>query len=383
MEYFGLDDSSPDGQQCGYGGYTVYNSGQVWTCPGSGDYDVNELGVYMAGLTSGNYVRMAIYTTAGDFVMQWAAAIEGDGTTKWITGTSFTDQAGDPIASPQLSGGTNYRLACSFSGNGCWQLNNGSAGDMYYVGGDYSASGFPSSLTGGGSSGSHEACFRCGVTAAAGGETVEATAPDGVSMSDAAARTATYPVAAADGASMSDAAAPARSVPGTAADGMTGADATAAVGAYLATAADGATMTDASSVLAALLAVAADATKLADAVTTAGFVDAEAADGIAASDAASALAALYAVAVESVTVSDTGAVTATLVAEARDGVTASDVSAAVAALLGLAADALKMTDYSTEDSTLPSGLVTMTVTSKAPSVTVTVKVPTITATAQG
>lgn len=117
-EWFGLHVSPSGDITLGDPSWISNDDGVTWTSPGTtGDtYAVNSLGAYMKLSLAGQTVHMrcAIYLAADrSFVMQGASeiTIPSDSYT-WLEHTTFTEQDGDPIASPTLVGGTNYLLSC-------------------------------------------------------------------------------------------------------------------------------------------------------------------------------------------------------------------------------------------------------------------------------
>lgn len=169
VEYFG---NNTDGTTTdyGWGNYTLGNKATVWTCPGSGKYDLRELAYRGQHLL---HTRIAIYTTSLAFVFQGIEDTSDQALEAWHTVTGFRNQDGSTPTSPQLDGGTNYILMASFAaGSGSSiRYSAGSSGDNGYFVGD-NTSGFPATgptLT----SYAGVFCLRCGVeAAAAGGQSV-------------------------------------------------------------------------------------------------------------------------------------------------------------------------------------------------------------------
>lgn len=145
-------------------GYTLRNENKVWTCPGTGSVPVVSLQGYCSISTGNPNVRLAIYTTGNAFVMQGSVEVVVPASEAWTGHTSFVDQAGSPIASPTLTGGTNYILCMSFDGDiNYYGTTTHGADDCSYHMTEYTA-GFPATL--GGSSGgtTNWYAIRCGVT---------------------------------------------------------------------------------------------------------------------------------------------------------------------------------------------------------------------------
>lgn len=117
--YFG----NPSGAESGYTGcgsqmrwphIDEATIATMFTCPGTGAQTLVELGMKTKD-ANGN-VRVAIYTAAtpGVLIAQGSAEIAGVADT-WITHTSFTNLAGNPVT-PSLTGGTVYILAITGDG---------------------------------------------------------------------------------------------------------------------------------------------------------------------------------------------------------------------------------------------------------------------------
>ena len=137
-----------------------------FTCPGSGSQSVLELGVRCSASGAAN-IRLAIYSTAGNLLMQGNAEMAAPDTAGWISHTSFVDYAGDPIISPTLTGGTNYILALTTDDEIAVRRDAGVTGDWHWYSGDETG-GFAATLhSANDTSGLY--CVRCGVEPAAGG----------------------------------------------------------------------------------------------------------------------------------------------------------------------------------------------------------------------
>ena len=172
VSYFGQE-SIADGSDASIDGISVYNSvaatGVTLACPGSGSQDVASLGAYVRSWTGGGSLRCAIYTAAGALVMQGNAKIDVAeyGEYGWQEHTSFVDVNGDAIASPQLTGGTDYLLALSTGGSMyVYSISQGATnGQIKAV--NYTVDGFPAALGTGWSGFSTSYSIRCGVEPAA------------------------------------------------------------------------------------------------------------------------------------------------------------------------------------------------------------------------
>ena len=150
-----------------YNGYwgRLSSSNSGCTCPGSGLQNVKELGI-VACVNAGTGVsRLAIYDALNNFVMQGLAAVNVTETTPtWKTHSSFADQSGNAMATPQLTGGVRYALVCSGSTDvTLWHgYNYQESTDNDYGIADYTG-GFPASLGYGTSMGTFCVAMRCGV----------------------------------------------------------------------------------------------------------------------------------------------------------------------------------------------------------------------------
>jgi hypothetical protein len=158
-----------------YIGYNaIAGSNNVLTCPGSGQQSVKSLGAYVQTSydSAGPELRLSIYKADGTFVMQGSAplsCVQHD-SPAWFSHTAFVDAAGDPIASPELTGGEDYLLGHSTNN---WPSNTiyiygiaetGGAGLKEYT--SYN-SGWPSPLGSGWSTLNYTLSIRCGVEPAA------------------------------------------------------------------------------------------------------------------------------------------------------------------------------------------------------------------------
>jgi hypothetical protein len=167
LSYFGYNENGTDtgNTALGYG----YGSASpcVMTCPGSGKQAVKELGVRLEASSGTVTFRISIYTTGNAFVTQGSAAIvTSQYPAGWVSHTSFVDQAGSP-ATPELDGGTDYRIVYSGTKTGTSSVMRANSGTLYYLNaGDYSG-GYPSSLPTADGTLGWTYCLRCGVEPAA------------------------------------------------------------------------------------------------------------------------------------------------------------------------------------------------------------------------
>jgi len=159
MDYFG---NNVDGTASASNSAIQYwnnNANIQYTCPGTGQQSVKELGIRM--LSGAAIIRLAVYNTSGSLLMQGASTLSfsSDG---WHNHTSFVDGSLDAIASPELTGGTNYILSAGLSTGGLQIYKTSvTSGHAKYVTGDITA-GFPASLASG-SDAASEWSLRCGV----------------------------------------------------------------------------------------------------------------------------------------------------------------------------------------------------------------------------
>ncbi len=169
VEYFGHNVNGSDVQPLGTYAYINDNSNIIYTCPAGGKFDLKELGARVYTTSTGNF-RIAIYTTSDALIAQGDAEIDSapPGSSTWLSHTSFTDSAGEPI-SPQLDGGTSYKLiiAGDKSSDVFIWCDAVTSGWIRYNNTDLTG-GFPSTITYGGNW-DKQFCVRCGVEAAAAG----------------------------------------------------------------------------------------------------------------------------------------------------------------------------------------------------------------------
>jgi hypothetical protein len=161
LTYFGFN--SDENVDSAPGNLTLRNNTLVWTCPGSGAQNVGELSIRCRVNSGSGSIRLAIFNTDTSFVMQGSAAVSVTGTSlSWIGHTAFVNQVGSPIATPQLTGGTNYILAASIDNivNHAYQSGH-TNGDCIYLAEQYQT-GFPVNIPGGTGS-VNWYCIRCGV----------------------------------------------------------------------------------------------------------------------------------------------------------------------------------------------------------------------------
>jgi len=144
MVYLGFQIETPTLYDTSAGTHAVRNASTVWKITGAGTYTVKNLQAYL----NTGVIRLAIYTSSGAFVMQGNATQTASGTAAWYGHTAFTNQAGQAITNPQLSGETNYILIVAFSApSHNLYYTAGSAGNSCYISDDY-LSGFPASISG-------------------------------------------------------------------------------------------------------------------------------------------------------------------------------------------------------------------------------------------
>ena len=169
IEYFG-NKSTGDSDETGRGDYCMSNGSVAWTCPGTGNQTVVELGAYV-DLDSGS-LRLAIYDASSNFIAQGDAVITGTHALNWETHTAFHNAAGADIT-PTLMGGANYKLCMSLTAGATCNCRHtaGSAGQGKATSGSDYTGGYPDPLPAQDDN-SRIWCIRCGGEAAAGGGAV-------------------------------------------------------------------------------------------------------------------------------------------------------------------------------------------------------------------
>jgi len=170
--YFGWpndgSDPSGGGDNSGNPGYAfVYNFATAYTCPGSGDQNIDVIQTWMKKVSTGaGYVRLAIYTVAspGLLVCQGNAKVGvTNATYAWLGHSAFS-------GTTVLSGGSTYRISCvSESTDTCNYERAAAAGTEHYEGATtYYDDGFPANDSAATGTRAYEKSMRCGVTAAGG-----------------------------------------------------------------------------------------------------------------------------------------------------------------------------------------------------------------------
>lgn len=175
VTYFGKNENGSNAQSPNGYTYSNDNSNIVYTCPGSGNQEVKEIGARIYNLSTGN-IRLAIYDASLNFVCQGSAEIAVgplvSGGTAWVSHTSFVDQGGSPMT-PNLAGGTAYIIALTADSSSvdCW-FDVVTDGYMKTESGTGEATGgYPASLDQGGND-THSWCMRVGVEPASAGSIV-------------------------------------------------------------------------------------------------------------------------------------------------------------------------------------------------------------------
>lgn len=149
--YFGLCDSAgnPSGAAAANtgGAETDWNGTQAYTCPGSGSQTIVEISADVKNVTNYN-IRLAIYDTAGTtLIAQGTAAVAVSGAAdSWQGHLTQANITPNPAS---LTGGTNYLIVVSASGD--MQTNHalsGASGIGQFAAADETA-GYPASLPAG------------------------------------------------------------------------------------------------------------------------------------------------------------------------------------------------------------------------------------------
>ena len=362
-----------------YGTLFNDNSNIVYTCPGAGAQDVKELGARV-WVNSTDDMRLAIYDTSLNFIMQGAAVIDteppaGD---EWLSHTSFVDQGGSPIVSPQLTGGTAYIIAITAEagkGVNIWD-DTVTSGWMKRDNADYTG-GFPATLTAFADR-TRQFCVRCGVEpAVAAGTTITCVCADGVVLADTDTSLAALFAAADDSVAVAEVDTALRGVHGVAVDGIATSDVDTALMGLFASADDIIAVDDTATGLMALLASADDGVVLNDVAGGVLALLADAADIIDVDDSGTSTSILFAFAVDGIAANDTGDKIKGVFPQAADGVAVSDSASALMALLAQAVDGISASDAATYAEALASGLLTVTFSADKGTITFTVKKPSI------
>ncbi len=148
--------------------YTAWNYNKVYTCPGSGNQDIQDISSYCDFGGGTAKIRLAVYSSDGTTLM---AESSGDITVGSGDGAAWKGSlsAGVITQYHQLVGGTNYRIIVSPKAGGNIDQYYTSAGytadDHRFNTTDYTA-GFPATAPLG-TDFLVEACLRCGVQSAA------------------------------------------------------------------------------------------------------------------------------------------------------------------------------------------------------------------------
>lgn len=163
ITYFGRNVDDVD--ESTISGFVNYNvPAQIdYVCPDTGSQIIKEMGFRCHDNGGGGNIRIAIYDTSLNLLFEGSAeiAVSGGATPAWYTHTSFLDAAGDPAASPAITGGTSYILAVTADGDIHGHKAAGSSGDHKYIATDYTG-GFPDPIAAGTNSATLED-VRCGV----------------------------------------------------------------------------------------------------------------------------------------------------------------------------------------------------------------------------
>ena len=192
----GNADTSDTEEFLSFGNWTIWNTTEIYTCPGSGSFDITSLAAYCKSAGGGgNSIRMAIYSTDGatKYAEHSAATALGAGETSlaWKG-----DAAGITQYAP-LTGGVNYLIVCWNSGADILQSVPHTQSGIYRYdasAADYSA-GLPSTWSpASGSAGSNPYQLRAGVDAAAsGGQEYTRSGSDGMMFVDSRTAVKTSP----------------------------------------------------------------------------------------------------------------------------------------------------------------------------------------------
>lgn len=163
ITYFGYTDESGSGWDSGDSGYTIWNGNLVFTCPGTGLQNVEEISCYLRLDSGSGNVRLAVYSLDGA-----TKICEGSSEVAVVGAGSWQGHIGAGNITPnpaQLTGGTSYKIAFTLDSNtvGPKYATGATAGDFIYkTVSDYTG-GFPAALPGSPSEFSVYFSLRCGV----------------------------------------------------------------------------------------------------------------------------------------------------------------------------------------------------------------------------
>jgi hypothetical protein len=201
---------------------------------------------------------------------------------------------------------------------------------------------------------------------------------DGITISDAGINRAIYQPVASDGITLSDSNTKRAIFRTEITDGFSMADGDINRGIMRPLASDGVVFSDSPSSLSKLIAAITDGVLFSDYANWLITIQAIASDGIILSDSTNRTLAKIAIASDGITLTDSGISRVVLRAVLSDGITLSDTISVIAKLLASASDGIKLSDTTVELSTLPTGVITITFTTKHPNITFTAREPGVT-----
>jgi hypothetical protein len=147
--YAGANINSSTGNVTTNTGTDAVNGVIAWndtfTCPGTGTRVIDSMDVYASVPSSTYAFRLALYTSAGNFVGQTAETNITDTTATWQLVTSFLNQAKAALSPLNCTGGSSYTLAIGTSSASVAVVYGTTAGGSYNAT-EVCNAGFPSTL---------------------------------------------------------------------------------------------------------------------------------------------------------------------------------------------------------------------------------------------
>lgn len=297
------------GSSSGNVGFNCNDSGATLTIYNSIVYGFTSTGILNSNGTV-EVVNSAVFATGDDF----------SGT---ITITNCASDDGDGT-NPVAPSGGDWANEFSDPANGDFTLLN--TGNLYDAGvGPGSDANVPTTDIDGDARSGATCDIGADEYVAAGGETISATAADGISLGDSSSKRAILRSIAADGLSAGD------GPPGS-------------LGQFLAASGDGLSLSDQAQTIAGLFAASSDGVSLGDSVGRYLRIARTLSDAIAVGDAAAVSATLRALVSDGVILSETAAVIGTLLVGAEDGLIFSDATNWQGVISALVADGVSLSD---------------------------------------
>lgn len=145
-------------------GYVIGSKSITFTCPGTGNQNVTELGAYESGATATTHVKIAVYDTSNNLVA-YTSELTCTGSNGWISATGGSITQVSPLV-----GGSSYRLVRDVDANGARiGTRSVTSGDAGYYALAYAS--FPGATLAAMTNYNKLPVLRCGVDPAASGAT--------------------------------------------------------------------------------------------------------------------------------------------------------------------------------------------------------------------